>query len=106
MPTNEMAILMSIVLNKELGKELTNNRLDSTGKRVSYLCDSLVRRGYLRGNRIKRYPNVSNVRATLLEFLQENNARPKEAIEKLKKLVEDYNNELDKLFETAEQSSP
>jgi len=98
MSTNEMAILMSIALNKELGKELTNNRMNSTGKRVSYLCDSLVSRGYISGNRIKRYHNVSNVRATLLGFRQENNARPKEAIEKLKKLVEDYNTELDKLF--------
>ena len=32
-----------------------------------------------------------------MEFLQENNDRPKESIEKLKKLVEDYNNKLKEL---------
>ena len=102
MSTDEMAVLMNIMLSKELGKKLINNRLDSTDTHTSYLCDALVSRGYLRGNRIKRYHNVSNVRATLLGFCQEKDSRARDAIEKLKQLVNDYNNELDKLHKTAE----
>jgi len=68
---SETAILMDIARNKDSGKQLANQAMDIVSEYIGYLCDSLVRRGYITGNRTKGYQLTSVGRGTLLEFLRE-----------------------------------
>lgn len=56
---SEALILMTIALSKDSGKKLINRQTDVTGEYIGYLCDSLVSRGYLNGNRAKGYQLTS-----------------------------------------------
>lgn len=94
---SEMAILMAVAANNGSGKNLINRPMDITGEYIGYLYDSLVSRGYLKGNGAKGYQLTSTGGMTLLEFLQENEARVKDTIRRLKKLGIEYSQEMDKL---------
>ena len=72
---SETAILMDIARNKDSGKQLANRAMDVVSEYIGYLCDSLVRRGYMMGNRIKGYQLTPMGRGTLLEFFKENEGR-------------------------------
>jgi len=65
---SEMVILADIARNKDSGKQLINRPIDVINEYIYYLCDSLVRRGYIKGNRIKGYQLTSMGRRTLAEF--------------------------------------
>jgi len=91
-----MVILMDIARNEDSGKQLVNRPMDVISEYIGYLCDSLVSRGYLKGNRAKGYQITSMGRGTLVEFLQENETRVKDTIRKLKQLGVEYSQEIDK----------
>ncbi len=102
---SEMAILMAVAANKDSGKQLINRPMDVTGEYIGYLYESLVSRGYLKGNRAKGYQLTSTGGTTLLKFLQENEARAKDTIRKLKQLGIEYSQEMDKLRKEQLKSS-
>ena len=93
---SEAVILMTIAMNKDSGKKLVNRPMDVTGEYIGHLCDSLVSRGYLKGNRAKGYQLTSMGRGTLVEFLLENETRVKDTIRKLKQLGVEYSQGIDK----------
>jgi len=93
---SETEILMAIALKKS-GKKLVNRPVDVTSEYIVYLRDSLVKRGYLKKNRIKGYQLTSVGWRTLLEFLRDHEARTKNAIAKLKQLGIEYSQDMDKL---------
>ena len=99
---SEAVILMTIAMNKDSGKKLINRSMDVTGEYIGHLSDSLVSRGYLKGNRVKGYQLTSMGRGTLVEFLQENETRIKDTIRKLRQLGVEYSQEINKPRKTAE----
>ena len=108
---SEAVILMTIAMNKGSGKKLINRSMDVTGEYIGHLCDSLVSRGYLKGNRAKGYQLISMGRGTLVEFLLENETRVKDTIRKLKQLSVEYSQGIDKprkeqLGQVGKQNTP
>ena len=81
----EVVILMALVISKDTGKTLTH-RMDITGEYIGYLYDSLVRRGYLRGNRSIGYQLTLMGRGTLVKFLHKNGNRAEDIIKRLQQL--------------------
>ena len=79
---NEMVILMAIEIARDSGKKQLNP-MDVTGEYIGYLYDSLVRRGYLKGNSSRGYQLTSEGREALFEFVLENKTRVKEMIEEM-----------------------
>ena len=74
---SETIILMDIARNKDSGKQLINRPMDVINEYICYLCDSLVRRGYIKGNRTKGYQLTSMGRG-ILRVRAKNEARVKE----------------------------
>ena len=66
---SETVILTDIARNKDSGKQLVNRPMDIISEYISYLCDSLVRRGYIKGNRTKGYQLTSMGRGALQGLL-------------------------------------
>ena len=62
---SEIVILTDIARNKDSGKQLINRPIDVINEYIYYLCDSLVRRGYIKGNRTKGYQLTSMGRGIL-----------------------------------------
>ena len=102
---SETAILMDIARNKDSGKQLANRAMDVVSEYIGYLCDSLVRRGYITGNRTKGYQLTSMGRGTLLEFFKENEGRVKDMISRPRQLGSEYGQELDELRKEQSRSS-
>jgi len=74
---SEMVILMDIAKNKESGKQLVNRPMDIINEYIGYLCDSLVRRGYIKGNRTKGY-QLTSMGREILRVQGKNETRVKE----------------------------
>ena len=83
---SEMVILMAIAVTGDSGKKILARPMDVTGEYVGYLYDSLVKRGYLNGNKSRGYVLTSMGRETLLDFMHDNKSRAKEAVIALQKL--------------------
>ena len=83
---SEMVILMAIAGSKDAGKKLLTRPTDVVGEYIGYLYDSLVKRGYLKGNKWKGYQLTSLGRKALLEFLYKNDNRAEYIIKKLQQL--------------------
>ena len=98
---SEMVILMAIAVTGDHGKELLNRPMDVTGEYIGYLYDSLVRRGYLKGNKSRGFALTAMGRETLFEFLRENKNRTKETINALQRLSIKVGQEVDKLEKEA-----
>ncbi len=98
---SEMVILMAIAVTGDRGKELLTRPMDVTGEYVGYLYDSLVRRGYLKGNKSRGYALTPMGRETLFEFLRENKNRTKETINALQRLGIKVGRGIDKLEKEA-----
>ena len=98
---SEMVILMAIAVTGDRGKELLTRPTDVTGEYVGYLYDSLVRRGYLKGNKSRGYALTPMGRETLFEFLRENKNRTKETINALQRLSIKVGRGIDKLEKEA-----
>ena len=95
---SEMVILMEIVEAGEFGRRLINNPMDITGEYIGYLYNSLVRRGYLKGNNSKGYQLTPQGREAVLEFLHNNNkTNVKDRIKTLQRLRIEISQEIDNL---------
>ena len=94
---SQMVILMAIAVNRDAGKKLLTRPMDVTSEYIGYLYDSLVNRGYLRGNRSRGYQLTSIGREALLEFLHKNETKAKDMIKRLQQLGIEYTQEMDKL---------
>lgn len=87
---SEMVILMAIVVTEGSSKKPLTRPMDVTGEYIGYLCNSLVRRGYLGRNTATGYQLTSKGRQTLLEFIQKNKNRVNDAVKMLRQLgIED-----------------
>ena len=97
----EMVILMAIAATRDGGKELITRPTDVIGEYIGYLYDSLVRRGYIKGNSSRGYQLTSKGSDVLSEFLCENKTRVKETIIRLQqigiKISQEQKQKLDKL---------
>ena len=91
---SEMIILMAIAVTGDSGKKILARPMDVTGEYIGYLYDSLVKRGYLSGNRSRGYNLTSMGRETLLEFLHNNKNRAREAVNALQKLSIGFDQEI------------
>ena len=98
---SEMVILMAIAANKDAGKNLLMRPTDVIGEYIGYLYDSLVRRGYLKGNRSRGYQLTPIGREALLEFLRKNENRAKDTIKRLQQLGIEHGQEMIKLGKEA-----
>ena len=102
---SEMVILMAIAVTRDSGRELLTRPTDVIGEYIGYLYDSLVRRGYIKGNSSKGYQLTSKGSDALSEFLCENKTRVKETIIRLQqigiKISQEQKQKLDKLEKEA-----
>ena len=98
---SEMVILMAIAVTGDSGKKILARPMDVTGEYVGYLYDSLVKRGYLNGNKSRGYVLTSMGKETLLEFMHDNKNRANEAVNALQKLSIGFDHEMSKIKKEA-----
>ncbi len=102
---SEMVILMAIAVARNSDRDLLSRPMDVTGEYITYLYNSLVRRGYLKGNSSRGYQLTSKGRETLFEFLHENKTRVKDTLRTLNqlgiKVGQEQKQEIDKLGKEA-----
>ena len=96
---SEVAMLMAVVSARDSGKRLLTRPMDVVGEYIGYLCDSLVKRGYLKERGSEGYQLTPMGRETLLEFLYENKAKVNDAIKTLQQLGIESSQEIDELIE-------
>ena len=94
---SEMVILMAIALTGDTGKKLLPRPADVMGEYIGNLYDSLVTRGYLKENGYRRYQLTLKGSQVLLEFLDENKTKAKDAVKTLQQLGIETSQEIDKL---------
>jgi len=98
---SEAAILMAIAVARDSGKKLLAHPMDVVGEYIGYLCDSLIKRGYLKRNGSREYQLTPQGREALFEFLYQNEAKVKDAIKTLQQLGIEINQRADKLEKEA-----
>ena len=98
---SEMAILMAIAVTRDSGKKLLTRPMDVVGEYIGYLCESLVKRGYLKRNGSREYQLTPQGREALFEFLHENKTKVKDAIKTLQQLGIEISQRADKLEKEA-----
>ena len=98
---SEAAVLIAIASTKDSGKKLLTRPMDVVGEYIGYLCDSLVKRGYLKRDGSREYQLTSKGREALFEFLYENQDKVKDAIKTLQQLGIEINQRADKLEKEA-----
>ena len=96
---SEMAILMAIAVTGNSGKNPLTRPMDVTGEYVAYLYNSLVKRGYLKGNASGGYHLTPKCREVLLEFLRRNETRVKDTIRTLQQMGIEISLGMDKIEE-------
>lgn len=94
---SEIVILMAIALTGEAGKKLLTRPADVMGEYIGYLYDSLVTRGYLKKNSCRSYQLTLKGSQVLLEFLNENKTKAREAVKTLQQLRIETSQEINKL---------
>ncbi len=94
---SEAAMLMAIVSTKDSGEKLLAHPMDVVGEYISYLCDSLLERGYLKKDGSREYQVTPPGREALLEFLYQNKTEVKDAIKTLQQLGIEVSQRADKL---------
>lgn len=72
---SEVVIVIAIAAARDTGKELLIPPMDVIGEYIGYLCDSLVRRGYMKGNSSRGYQITLKGTETLFKFMDENRTR-------------------------------
>jgi len=102
---SEMEIMLAIALNKSVGKQLANSSMDVISEYFINVFNSLVSRGYLKGNRVRGYRLTPMGKTTLIRLLQENEARTRNALRRSKILGVDYHTRMDKLRKEQSRSS-
>lgn len=94
---SEMVILMAIAGDGDSGKTLLMRPMDVISEYIGYLYDSLVKRGYIKGNGSRGYQLTSKGRETLFEFLHGNKTRVKGTLNMLQQLGIEISQGIDKL---------
>ena len=94
---SEMVILMAIAAAKDPNEKLLTRPLDVVGEYISYLCNSLIRRGYLIEKRPRGYLLTAKGMRTLFEFLSKNRNKAEDTIKMLHQLGIDIEREIGKL---------
>lgn len=102
---SEIEIILAVALNKNIGKKLVNSSMDVISEYFINIFNSLVSRGYLKGNRVRGYRLTSMSKTTLIRLLQGNEVRAQYALGRLKILGIDYHNHMDKLRKDQPMSS-
>ena len=85
-------------MSEDTAKKIINRPMDLTGDNIGYLLHSLVRSGYLKGNRLIGYNVTPIVGETLLEFVREREAIVQDTIRKLNQVLAKHTQEMDKLL--------
>ena len=98
---SEMVILMTIVMAEGSSKKLITRPMDVTGEYIGYLCNSMVRRGYLGRNSSTGYQLTSKGRQSLLKFIQENKNRVSDTVKMLHQLGIEDSQAIEKLEKKA-----
>jgi len=94
---SEMVILMAIAVARDSDKKLLSRPMDVTGEYITYLYNSLVRRGYLKGNSSRGYQLTLEGREALFEFLRKNETRVKDTVKTLQQLGIEIDQGIDNL---------
>ena len=68
---NEVAILMAIKKNKELGLQQLSHVTDISGVYLRYICNSLSLRGYLKLSNAKAYRPTPKGKRAVSEAIRE-----------------------------------
>ena len=82
----EMVILMAIEVAGDSVKRLLNRPTDISGQYITYLYESLVKRGYLERDRYRGYNLTAMGKEALSEFLHENEPLVRELINTIEEL--------------------
>ena len=98
---SEAAILMAVAVTKDSGKKLLTRPMDVIGEYIGYLCDSLVRRGYLKRDGSREYQITAKGREALFDFQYSNRTRIENAIKALQQLGIEINQRADTLEKEA-----
>ncbi len=94
---SEMVILMAIAVARDSDKKLLSRPMDVTGEYITYLYNSLVKRGYLKGNSSRGYQLTLKGREALFEFLRKNETMVKDTVKTLQQLGIEVGQGIDKL---------
>ena len=93
----EVVILMAILVAEDSSKKLLTRPMDVTGEYIGYLCNSLVKRGYLGRNTSTGYQLTPKGRQTILEFMQKNKNRVNDTFKILQQLATEDSQAIEKL---------
>ena len=93
----ELVILMAIAKAGAVSKKLVTRSMGIPDEYIGYLYNSLVRRGYIKGNGSRGYQLTSSGRKALFEFLRENGMRFGDVAKLLQQLDIEISHEIDKL---------
>ena len=94
---SEMVILMAIATARDPNEKLLTRPLDVISEYISYLCSSLIKRGYLSDNRPKGYRLTAKGMNTLFDFLRQNKTKAEDTEKMLQQLGIDINQDIGKL---------
>ena len=94
---SEMVILMAIVVAEGSSNKLLTRPMDITSEYLGYLCNSLVKRGYLGKNSSTGYQLTSKGRQAILEFMQKNKNRVNDTVKMLHQLGIEGSQTIEKL---------
>lgn len=81
---SELVILMAISINKRTGQKLLTNPLDVTSEYMSYLFNSLVNRGYLKGHRTTGFRLTTIGRDAVQTFIRKKGSKQMDIVERLR----------------------
>ena len=94
---SEMVILMAIVVAEGSSNKLLTRPMDVTSEYLGYLCNSLVKRGYLGRNSSTGYQLTHKGRQTILEFMQKNKNKVNDTVNMLHQLGIEGSQTIEKL---------
>ena len=82
---SEMVILLAIAVSGA-GQDLPAHQTDVPGEYIGYLCDSLVKRGFLKKRMFSRYQLTPKGHDALASFLRKNRIIKEDVIKRLQLL--------------------
>ena len=83
---SEMAILVAITTDKHSGKQLLDRPSDVIGEYIGYLYNSLVNRGFIRGNRSRGFRLTPKGGETLKKFLLSEDTQARNTLRRLQQM--------------------
>ena len=83
---SEMAILVAITTDKHSSKQLLDRPSDVIGEYIGYLYNSLVNRGFIRGNRSRGFRLTPKGGETLKKFLLSEDTQARNTLRRLQQM--------------------